>query len=68
MSAAWQKIKKNKLALIGIYIIISFLLIAILGPLIRPDSSPKANEQHLELARKKPGFQQNFLLITLEMF
>lgn len=38
-------------------------MVAILGPLIRPDSSPKANDQHLELARKHPGFQVKMLLI-----
>ena len=53
----------NKLALMGMVIILCFLLIAVLGPLIRLDKTPKANQQHIELARKKPGFQSKFLLI-----
>ena len=40
----------------GMIIIFSFLLIAILGPTIRPDATSKANQQHLELSRKEMGF------------
>lgn len=60
---AWKKLIDNKTALLGLGIIFSFFLIAILGPLIRLDDSPKANEQHLELSRKKPGFEITFLKI-----
>ena len=37
------------------------MLIAILGPFLRPDSSPKANSQYIELARKAPGFSVQML-------
>ncbi len=47
-------------------IIIAFLLVAILGPLIRPDDSAKANQQHLELSRKQPGFSVEMLEIENE--
>jgi peptide/nickel transport system permease protein len=40
-------------------------LIAIFGYLIVPDSSPGANNQHLELATKKPAFRCTFFLIPL---
>lgn len=60
---AWRKLLKNRIAIIGLGVIIAFLFIAILGPLIRLDSSPKANQQKLELARKKPGFSAKFLKI-----
>lgn len=60
---AWRKLLTNKLSSFGLGIIALFLMVAILGPLIRPDSSPKANDQHLELARKHPGFQVKMLLI-----
>ena len=62
----WHKLRSNYLAFIGLCIISVFLLIAILGPFIRLDSSPKANQQHLELARKQPGFQMNFIKVPLE--
>ena len=62
---AWQKLLQNKIAVVGLVVILSFLLIAILGPIIRPDSSPKANQQHLELARKAPGFAVKVLRVPL---
>jgi peptide/nickel transport system permease protein len=59
----WRKFKRNRLAYGGLLVIFLFFLIAVLGPLIRPDSTPKANDQHLELARKSPGFECQFIRI-----
>ncbi len=64
---AWHKLRTNKLAMFGLFLVVTFLMVAILGPLIRPDSSPKSNNQHLELARKNPGFKISFLLIPNEI-
>lgn len=52
---AWQRFIKNKPAVISLVVITIFILIAILGPLIRPDQTPYANNQILELSLKKPG-------------
>jgi len=60
---SWQKLKKNKLAIVGIVIIIIATLVAILGSLIRPDATPNANDQKLQLARKKPGFSISLLKV-----
>ncbi|MAY85033.1 MAG: peptide transporter [Flavobacteriales bacterium] len=57
----WRKFKRNRLAFGGLLLIFLFFLIALLGPIIRPDSTPKANDQHLELARKSPGFECQFI-------
>jgi peptide/nickel transport system permease protein len=38
-------------------------IVALLGYLITPDSSPGANNQHLELATKRPGFKANFFTL-----
>lgn len=38
-------------------------LMALLSYLIAPDSTPWANNQHLEIATKKPGFRVDFFLI-----
>lgn len=62
----WRKFKRNRLAYGGLLVIFLFFLIAVLGPLIRPDSTPKANDQHLELARKSPGFECQFIRIPAE--
>lgn len=62
----WRKFKQNRLAYGGLFVIFLFFLIAFLGPLIRPDSTPKANDQHLELARKSPGFSCQFISIPFD--
>lgn len=60
---AWQRLKKNKLALFGMFIIFCALFVSILGPSIRPDSTPKANDQILEITTQKPGFTVELLKI-----
>ena len=59
----WKRLKKNKLALFGLFIISCAVIIAILGPLIRPDGTPMANDQILEITTQKPGFTVNLLKI-----
>jgi len=53
---ALLRFKRNNTALFGAWIIIISIAIAILGPLIQPDSTPNANEMTLQLTTKKPGF------------
>ena len=60
---AWQRLKRNKLSVFGMIIIFVAAMIAILGPLVRPDNTPKANDQTLELTTKKPGFTIDLLKI-----
>jgi peptide/nickel transport system permease protein len=60
---AWQRLKKNKLAMFGLVIIVVCVLIAIFGYIIAPDSSPDANNQKLELSVKYPGFKVRELLV-----
>lgn len=61
--AAWQRVKKNKLAMLGGGIIAFCLLVAVLGYAITPDSSPDANNQLLEISKKPPGFKVSMLQI-----
>lgn len=60
---AWQRLKKNKMAMFGLWVIGLSLIIAILGSYIRPDSTPMANEMSLQLTTKKPGFEVKMLLV-----
>lgn len=60
---AWHRLKKNKLSMFGLFIIFFALLIAVLGPMIRPDGTPKANDQILEITTQKPGFSVDLLLV-----
>lgn len=58
---ALRKLRKNKLAMISLGFIGFLTLVAILGYTITPDSTPNANDQHLELAACNPGFTATFL-------
>ena len=58
---AWQRLKKNKLAMFGLIVIGLFMVVAILGYVITPDSTPDANDQLLELSKQGPGFKMQLL-------
>lgn len=60
---AKAKFKRDKAAVFGLVVIFVAITMAILGPLITPDSSPNANRQVIELAAKKPGSTFTFLKI-----
>ena len=58
---AWKKFKRNKLAYFSLLFVCFTVLVAILGYLIVPDSTPDSNEQYLEIAAQKPGFSIQML-------
>lgn len=60
---AWRRFRKNRLALFGSVILCGAVLVAILGGLIRPDSTQNANDQQLSIAKK--GL--NFSVLTLRI-
>ena len=59
----WKRLKKNKDALIGLFIIILAVLVSIFGYIIAPDNSPNADLQTVEIQAKKPGYTQQFLVV-----
>ncbi len=60
---AWKKFKTNPAAMTGLTMLVTGVIIAILGYLITPDHTPHANDQHLELTTRKPGFAVNMLRV-----
>jgi len=64
--AAWKRLKKNKGALFGLFVIGIALLVAIFAYFIASDSSPYANRIIVEIGRQKPGFTQSFLKVKKE--
>jgi peptide/nickel transport system permease protein len=60
---AWNRFLRNPLSLSGMIIILIALLAGILGYLIIPDKSPNANQQHIEIAARKPGFRVRMLKV-----
>ncbi|WP_295674033.1 ABC transporter permease [uncultured Mucilaginibacter sp.] len=59
----WKVFKRNKIAVGGMFFIIIITLIAILGYLIMPDSTPMANNMAIQLSIKKPGSE--FMMLRL---
>ena len=60
---AWRKFRKNKQGLFLLCFLGFVSLIALLGYLITPDSTPYANEQILEIQLQKPFSKVTFLEI-----
>jgi peptide/nickel transport system permease protein len=60
---AFRKFFRNRLSLVSSVFVGLIAVLAILGYLIAPDSTPWANNQHLEIATHKPGFKTKFFLI-----
>jgi peptide/nickel transport system permease protein len=59
----WKAFKRNKIAVAGLVFIILSVLIAMLGYLVMPDSTPLANNMTIQLSIKKPGAQFTMLRI-----
>ncbi|MDB5118540.1 MAG: peptide transporter [Mucilaginibacter sp.] len=60
----WKAFKRNKFAVGGLLFIFFAIVIAILGYLIMPDSTPLANNQTIQLSIKKPGSE--FMMLRLK--
>lgn len=63
---AWQKLKQNKVALSSLIFIALCVFMGAFAVVLSPDSSPMANEMHIELATKKPFTKVIFLEIQKE--
>jgi len=63
---ALQKFKKNTTGVLSFWFIIICGLIAIFAYALAPDNSSNANQMHLEIHSKKPGFEVLMLTIPSE--
>ena len=63
LSKAWIRLKKNKLAIISLWLIVLAVILAIIAPLVAPDPSPDADDQILEMGNESPGFKKEFLYV-----
>jgi peptide/nickel transport system permease protein len=59
----WKAFKRNKIAVAALVFILLSVLIAILGYLVMPDSTPYANRMTVQLGIKKPGAEFTMLRI-----
>ena len=60
---AWSKFKKDILGVSALCAIVLAVVVSIFGYHIFPDSSPYANQMHLELSKQPPGFEVDIILI-----
>jgi peptide/nickel transport system permease protein len=60
---AWTRLLKDRNALVGMVLIGTAALVAVLGGIIRPDTSAWANRQVLGIRDQKPGFEVLFLKV-----
>lgn len=63
--AALKKFKKNVLGVFCFWYIVLIGLISIFAYVIAPDNSQYANQMHLSIHSKKPGFQVTMLTIPI---
>jgi peptide/nickel transport system permease protein len=59
----WKAFRRNKVAVAALAFIVLSVLIAILGYLVMPDSTPLANNMTIQLGIKKPGSEYTMLRI-----
>lgn len=60
---AFKKFKKDRLSVFMLILILAAAVMAVLGYLVTPDSTPFANDQHVEMAAKNPGFSIEMLKV-----
>ena len=60
---AIQKFKQNKIGLFSFWFVVFCGFIAVFGYLLAPDNSQNANQMHLEIHSKEPGFSTTILTI-----
>ena len=58
---SWRRLRKNKSALFGMFIIFMSILVAVFAYVLVPDKSPDANEQILEIETSEMGFEIDML-------
>lgn len=62
----WKKLRRNKGAVFGLTVIVLALFTAVFAYVIAPDATPDANRIIVEIAAKKPGYQQQFFKLKKE--
>lgn len=62
---ALQKFKKNFWGVFSFWFIIALILVSVFGYFLAPDNSENANQMHLSIHSKSPGFEVKLLSIPL---
>ncbi|MBT8195809.1 MAG: ABC transporter permease, partial [Bacteroidia bacterium] len=57
----WRRFKKNKPAVISLYLILAAMFVGVFAYVLIPDNSPNANAMNISISLQKPGFSSHFL-------
>lgn len=63
MISGWQRLKRQRTAMAGIFLIAIAVFIALFAYWLVPDPTPNANRMIVEIGGKKPGYSQLFLIL-----
>lgn len=63
---AFQKFKKNSLGIISLGFIILLIFVSVFAYVLAPDNSKNANQMHLSVHSKPPGFEVKMISIPLD--
>lgn len=66
LKSSWKKLRRNKGAVFGLIVIVLAIVTALFAYVLAPDATPDANRIIVEIAAKKPGYQQQFYLLEKE--
>ncbi|MBL7803814.1 MAG: ABC transporter permease [Saprospiraceae bacterium] len=61
----WQRFRRNRTALVALWLIAAEVLLAVFGYALAPDDTPDANRQIAEIALQAPGFRCDFVAFRL---
>ena len=64
---ALQKFKKNFWGVLSFWFVVLGVLLAIFAYALAPDNSQNANQQHISIHSKKPGFKATILTIPSKL-
>jgi ABC-type dipeptide/oligopeptide/nickel transport system permease subunit len=65
---AWRRLKRNRSAMVGLWVIVFSVFLSLFAYLVAPDNSPSGNEQILQLETHPPGFTIHILKKRKEGF
>lgn len=66
--AAWKRLRKNRAAVAGLFIIAISIILSLVCYIIAPDTTPNADREIVEIQSRKPGFAIQFLKIPKENY
>jgi peptide/nickel transport system permease protein len=62
-SKEYKRLKKNKLAVLGLGVIFMLFVVCLFGYMLIPENTKDANSQRIDIKLKNPGFSMNYIAL-----